>query len=39
MRKPAGALTSMDRRTLYFRLSLVWLAILVSGVAVALFML
>jgi hypothetical protein len=29
----------MDRHTLYFRLSLVWLAIMVSGVAAALFML
>jgi len=29
----------MDRHTLYFRLSLVWLAIMVSGVAAVLFML
>jgi hypothetical protein len=39
MRKSTGALTSMDRSTLYFRLSLVWLAIVVSSVAVGLFML
>ena len=29
----------MDRHTLYFRLSLVWLGIMVSSVAVALFIL